>query len=245
MKYFLSLLGLAWAVLVGQPLFAQNEKTQAETVERSSTGPQNKPQLNRIVDRLRQQQAAANGTTGYPDAKQIQHDLVGHSLAEGVDNGYRPDDWCWTIEEGQISRLRVVRILEKTDKQYLAEVQMRLSNGYYAYDAKVKIKYILAAQNRWKMDYAVSQGMYIVVTHEYDACVRSSIADDGWGGGTNCALFTNRSEMSLVVGGDYLTDAGWQRFTVRLSPHSSAAAGGVLNGGHVYDYRINFVVRIN
>lgn len=197
-----------------------------------------------IIQLLQQGQPTTNIFSGYPEEKQIQHDLVGHSLAEGVTNGYRPEDWCWKIEEGQISQLRIVEVLEKTQNQYLLIVQMRLSKDYYAYDAKVKIKYILTSQNRWKIDYVVSQGMYIVNTHEYDNYIRSSIVEDGWGG-TYCVQFTNQSELSLIVGGDYLTSNGWKRFTAHVPPHGTATAGGLFNGGTVSDYRINFVVRIN
>lgn len=215
-----------------------------ETIIQGQTTNQATNLQTNISHRLQQRQTTTNASFVYPGIKQIQRDLIGHSLAEGVTNGYRPNDWRWEIEEGQISRLRIVEVLEKTKTQYLLIAQMRLSNGYYAYDAKVKIKYILTSQKYWKMDYVVSQGMYIVKTHEYDSYIRSSIVEDGWGG-TFCVQFTNLSELSLVIGGDFLTNNGWKRFTTHLSPHGSTTAGGLFNGGTVSDYRINFIVRIN
>lgn len=241
MNRLLTYLLLCLYMLANQPSVAQNESATAgrKSSERTAAEQISNSQLHRIKQLLQQHQNA-----GYPDTKRIQQDLVGHSLAEGVTNGYRPDNWSWTIEEGQISRFYIVQTLEKTKNEYLIIAQMRLSNGYYAYDAKVKIKYVHTTKNSWEMDYAVSQGMYIVVTHEYDGYVRSAIVDDGWGG-TYCVQFKNQSEMSLVAGGDYLTYSGWKRFTVVLPPHGSATVGGTFYGGSVSDYRVNFIVRIN
>lgn len=197
-----------------------------------------------IIRLLQQGQATTNNFSGYPEEKQIQRDLVGHSLAEGVTNGYYSEDWYWEIEDGQISQLRITEIIQKTQTQYLLIAQMRLSKDYYSYNAKVKIKYILTSQNHWVMDYVVSLGMHIVNTHEYDDYIRSSIVEDGWGG-TFCVKITNQSELSLAVGGDFLTNNGWRRYLVRVPPHGIITTGGLFNGGSVSDYRINFVMRIN
>lgn len=243
MNKLLPILFFCLFIVANGPCSAQNKNT-AETDERSDAAQSSNPQLNRITQQLQHHQTSANEHAGYPDSKRIQHDLVGHSLAEGVTNGYRSADWRWTIEEGQISRLCIVQVLSKTQSEYMAIVQMRLSNGCYAYNAKAKVKYIRTAQNRWKMDYVISEGMYVVVTHEYDCFVRAEIVDDGWGG-TYCLQFTNMGELSLAVGGDMLTYNGWQRFSVLLKPNEKTAVGGVLNGGSVEDYRINFIVRDN
>lgn len=227
--------GLVMAVLLGLPVqdgFAQSHRDSSNSA------------MGRIVRQLKAYQDSVNRNNGYPGVKRIQRDLVGHSLAEGVDNGYRPTEWRWKIEEGQISDFKILKVLEKTKEQYLFEAKMRLSNGYYAYDAKVKIKYVFTSEKQWKLDYVVSQGMHIVVTHEYDEYVRAEIVSDGWGG-TKCVQFTNRSELSLIIGGDVFTSDGWVRFTVHVAPHESAMAGGLFRGGSVSDYRINFIARIN
>lgn len=181
---------------------------------------------------------------GYPGIKQILKDLIDHSLAESVENGYRQDDWRWKIEEGQIRQFKIVQVVKRTKSQYIIVAKMRLSNGYYAYDANVKIKYVYTTKNRWKMDYVISEGMYIVVTHEYDRFIRSEIIDDGWGG-TYCVQITNLSELSLSIGGEILTYDGWQKFSKLVPAGEKVTAGGLFGGGTVQDYRINFVVRVN
>lgn len=200
-------------------------------------------QVDRIVQQLQQHQAALNESEGYPGARQIQKDLAGHSLSEGVENGYREDDWRWKIEEGQISNFKIARVLQKTKTLYVVAAQMRLSNGYYAYDANVKIKYIYTNKNRWKLDYVISEGMYIVVTHEYDNFIRTEIIDDGWGG-TNCLQLMNMSELPLGVGGSILTYDGWRKFSTLLPAGNKMTVGGLFGGGSVKDYRIDFVVRV-
>lgn len=182
--------------------------------------------------------------TALPTIARIKQDLVGHFLAEGLPNGYHSDDWVWLIEDGQIEVLEIIEILEETDENYIFVANMILSATYYSYNVKAKIKYTKTSINSWGIDYVLSLGMNIKVTHEYDECVKTSIVDDGWGG-VNCVQFNNISEMTLAVGGDYLTYNGWRRFSTVITPHSSSSIGGTFSGGSVKDYRINFVVRIN
>lgn len=200
--------------------------------------------MRQIIRQLQAKQEAVVQANQYPGTMQIQRDLVGHSLAEGVSDGYRPEEWRWVIEEGQIRHFRIREVVEKSKKQYVVIAQMRLSNGYYAYDANIKIKYVCTSQKQWKFDYVVSQGMYIVVTHEYDDFIKSAIVDDGWGG-THCLRLTNISELSLGIGGAILTYNGWQRFSTVVQPNGKAAVGGLAGGGSVQDFRIDFIVRVN
>ncbi len=237
------ILAISLSLITNWPCYSQHKDAVTEETEQDSKQTSNQ-RLNRITRQLQQYQASLNESAGYPGVKQIQKDLVGHSLAEGVENGYRPADWRWKIEEGQISKFRITQVLKKSKNQYAFIAQMCLSNSYYAYDAKVKIKYVYTTKDRWKMDYVISEGMNIVVTHEYDKFIRSEIVDDGWGG-TYCVQFTNISELSLSVGGDILTRNGWQRFAKLVPAGESATVGGVFGGGSVEDYHINFVVRVN
>lgn len=208
---------------------------------------QNPTLCDNILDKLRTVVSEDNQpscqNTWLPSIERIKRDLVGHSLAEGLSNGYHTDDWVWKIEYGQIDDLEIIDVVEKNDKNYVFVAKMILSATYYSYNVKTKIKYI-ATPDSWNIDYVLSLGMHIIVTHEYDTCIKSSIVDDGWGG-VNCVQFKNISEMTLVVGGDFLSYNGWKRFSRVVTPHSSAKVGGTFNGGSVEDYRINFIVRIN
>lgn len=195
-----------------------------------------------MARRLKRYQDSLNVASGYPGLSQIAKDLVGHSLSEGVENPYRREDWRWHIEKGEISNLRIAKVHEKAPDRYLFTALMRLSSGYHAYDAKARIKYVRSDKKRWTLDYVVSEGMYIVETHEYDDFIKTEIVDDGWGG-VNCLQFTNKSELALAVGGDILVSSGWLRFSVLVPPGETARRGGFLAGGSVEDYRINFIVR--
>lgn len=183
-------------------------------------------------------------SSALPTVERIKQDLVGHSLAEGLTNGYHPDDWVWLIEDNQIQDFEIINIIEKNDTSYVFIAEMILSNKYYSYNVKAKIKYTSTPYHSWDIDYILSLGMNVIVTHEYDMCIKTSIVDDGWGG-TYCVQFNNISEMTLAVGGDYLSQNGWQRFSTIITPHSYSTVGGLFSGGSVIDYRINFIVRIN
>lgn len=182
--------------------------------------------------------------TALPTIERIKQDLVGHSLAEGLSNGYHRDDWLWLIEEGQIRSLAITDTIEQNEQNFVFKVIMKLSAPHYSYKAKAQIKYTTSTNLSWKFDYVQSLGMNVIATHEYDMCIKSSIVDDGWGG-VNCVRFNNTSEMTLAVGGDFLTYDGWRRFSTVVEPHSSSSVGGTFGGGSVSDYRINFIVRIN
>ncbi|MDE5561533.1 MAG: hypothetical protein K2J00_07040 [Bacteroidaceae bacterium] len=182
--------------------------------------------------------------TALPTIERIKKELVGHSLAEGLSNGYHREDWLWIIEEGQIKSLAITDTIELNEHNFVFKVIMKLSAPYYSYKVKAQIKYTTTTNLSWKFDYVQSLGMNIIVTHEYDTCIKSSIVDDGWGG-VDCVQFKNISEMTMAVGGDFLTYNGWQRFSTVIKPHSSSSVGGTFGGGSVSDYRINFIVRIN
>lgn len=245
MKHLLLIIATFLCLSANWPCYSQHNNVVVGADESEFDSKQTaNPQLNRITQQLQQYQVTLNESAGYPDISQIQKDLIGHSLAEGVENGYRQDDWRWKIEEGQISQFKIAQVVKKTKGQYVIVAKMRLSNGYYSYDANVKIKYVYTTKNRWKLDYVVSEGMYIVVTHEYDGFIRSEIVEDGWGG-TYCLQCTNLSELSLGVGGEILTYDGWIKFSKLVPAGEKVTAGGLFAGGTVKDYRINFIIRVN
>jgi len=179
-----------------------------------------------------------------PTIRQIRQDLTGHALAEGLDNGYHSADWKWVIEEGDIGDFRITEVEEHSDTACTFIAVMTLSEKHYSYRARVRIRYVSTPELRWRFDYVVSLGMEVIVTHEYDTCIRSSIAPDGWGG-TYQIEFRNLSEMTLAVGGDFLSENGWTRFSTTVAPHGTNHTGGLFGGGSVSSYRINFIVRID
>ncbi|MBQ9230675.1 MAG: hypothetical protein IJ190_05765 [Prevotella sp.] len=172
----------------------------------------------------------------------VKNDLIGHRLSEGVENGYHEPDWTWTIKKGSISDFKVKKILEKSSNKVVFVATMKLSETYFSYDTTCKISYRRQNGQPWRMDYVKSMGMHVIVTHEYDDCIRASIEEDGWGG-TYCLKLTNTSEMTLVAAGDVLTPNGWVRYARPIKGHEAETVGGLFGGGSVKQYRITFIVR--
>lgn len=156
-----------------------------------------------------------------PDAAQIQNDLIGHSLSEGVENGYYPSYWKWNIERGEISDFRIVSVDKDNETDYELTVVMRLTamTGK-AFDAKAKVLYVSRGNAGWQMEYVQSLGMDIVKTGRYNSFITSEYND--WYG---CTFVYNNCEIPIEVGGKRYAwvTAGRQecvRFSEIISPHS-------------------------
>lgn len=150
-----------------------------------------------------------------PDINQIQKDLCGHSLSEGVDNGYYPSTWQWIISEGEISDFVIDKVLSDTPKEYLIITKMRLTSEVgKAFDATVKIRYILPDDDDWSIDFIQSQGMYIVKTLMYNDCVKLEKGDYWY-------YLVNQCDIALEIGGKELQYHGWEKYVHVVPAHSN------------------------
>ena len=165
-----------------------------------------------------------------PDNAKIQKDLVGHSIKEGVVQGYYDSDWKWTIEEGEISNFSIKEVLVETKSEYEFIAAMRLTSKIgKAFDAEVKVRYILPETDDWKIEFTKSEGMHIVKTGKYDDCIRTE-KSRGWGDYT----IYNDCDMLLEVGGVRYYNGEWKKFSVNVKGHCSDYFYGS-------DYRIEYV----
>lgn len=148
-----------------------------------------------------------------PNVEQIKQDLIGHSLSEGVKDGYYPSYWRWTIREGEISSLSIEQVIKDSSSEYEILSNMRLtSRAGKSFNAKVRICYIFNNSEGWHIQFIQSQGMYIVKTGKYDDCVK--IEKDGiW------YYIVNHCEVALEVGGSELHYYGWEKYSHVLEPH--------------------------
>jgi len=177
-----------------------------------------------------------------PSREQIAKDLVGHRLNEGYEDGWFSEDWHWTVEKGEIKALKILEVLKNTDKDYCIVVLVRLQSEVNAFNARIKINYQLSRENKWKIEYAVSQGMDIVRTHKYDDCLSFSIVDDGWGG-VNMLQIKNNCGIELGCAGYIKVYGEWKKFAVRIDPYKTGGVGGTFGGGNVSNYKIEFIER--
>jgi hypothetical protein len=150
-----------------------------------------------------------------PTVEQITQDLVGHSLSEGIQDGYYPSDWHWTIHEGEISNFTITRVVIDSSNEYEVNTNMRLTScAGKAFDAKVRIRYLFTETEGWHVQFVQSMGMHLVKTHLYDDCVK--VEKDGW-----WYYLKNHCELALEVGGKELHYNGWEKFSHVVEPHGS------------------------
>lgn len=170
-----------------------------------------------------------------PDEAQIALDLVGHTLAEGKENGYYPKSWTWKIAEGSVSDLQIVSTQENSATRYEIIVSMRLSSETRAYDAKVSISYILDDISDWKIEFVRSLGLDIVKTHKYDDCVKCYFTD-GIAGGLTAE---NNCDIALEVAGKELNYSGeWETFSRVVPPHEQVHISWTR-----LDFKVDYVER--
>lgn len=112
----------------------------------------------------------------------------------------------------------------------------------FTYNAKAKVNYRLTRDNKWKIEFVVSQGMKIVQTHKYDDCLSFKIVDDGWGG-VNALQIKNNSGIELGCSGYIKASGEWRKFAVIIDPYQTGTVGGTLGGGNVSNYKIEFIER--
>lgn len=158
-----------------------------------------------------------------PDETQIAHDLDGHTISEGKENGYYPQSWTWKIMEDGVSDLKIVSIQENTSSRYSVVVSMKLSSETRAYDTKATVSYVLDGINDWQIEFVRSMGMNIVKTHRYDDCVKCYLEKEDWTIYKNLYA-ENNCDIALEVAGKVLCayNDKWENFYYVVPPHETA-----------------------
>lgn len=181
-----------------------------------------------------------------PTPNSMRYDFIGHSVTEGVTDGYFDTYWRYVIEDGDINNISVEEVINDDNQQYIAVLRLKLRGGgnnndtnrsNYYYDTKVKIRYIYDPQQGWLLDYVNSLGMNIVSDHAYDDLVTMA--------NNSIRSITNNGDISLTVGGQYLKDNVWKKFMLVVPAHGTSAPlyDGVCISYGVDDAVIDFIIR--
>lgn len=185
-------------------------------------------------------------TPSYPTSKQMQKDLIGQTLSEGFtgeDAWFHPEQ-RWTIEKGEIEDFKVVKVLNKTKKDYSVIATMQIVTSVCSYSAEVQLNYILPEINDWQLEFVLSKGIRLNKTGKYDECVSYEIKSDGWGG-TYALFISNQVNIELAVLGYIYANKEWKKFNIKLAPNEIGhQVGGVFGGGSVSSYKIEYVERL-
>lgn len=183
-----------------------------------------------------------SGTRSIPDETIIANDLIGRKITEGRDNGYFDSDWVWTIENGEISNLKILnRTVEIDYCTFFIEMVLKDVTRPIRYKATIQVEYSLI-DNRWVISMLQSKGVDVVKTGRYDNCISTKIGDDGWGG-VDCLKIKNNTDVPLLVGGIFRTSYSdsWRKFSAVVEGLQIIGIGGTFGGGSVVDYEIHFV----
>lgn len=176
-----------------------------------------------------------------PAREQIAKDLVGHTLKEGYEDGWFPSYWNWSIKSGQLKALKIKEILKETNTDYCLIVLVQLQSQTSAFNAKVKINYHLI-NNKWIIEYAVSQGMKIVKTNKYNDCLHIALEPHIVFGcnfdNEKDLVIKNNSEMALYCAGYCYRFGSWGKFIYSLGPHKTQKIE------YAEDYKIEFIERV-
>lgn len=188
------------------------------------------------------EQSPQIGSGIIPNETIIANDLIGRKITEGRDNGYFDNDWVWTIENGEISDLKILNQVVDTDYcTFFVEMILKAVTRPIKYQATVQVDYA-KTNNRWVISMVQSKGVDVVKTGRYDTCISTKIDDDGWGG-VNCLKIKNNTDVPLFVGGLYRTNYsdGWRKFSAIVEGLQVIGIGGTFGGGSVVDYEIHFI----
>lgn len=173
-----------------------------------------------------------------PNYGQIQEDLVGHSLKEGVENGYYSSDWKWIIEDGEISDFEIISVLSDTPNEYVIIATMKLTSMVgKAFNTKIKIRYILPAYDDWKIEYITSLGMSVVKTGIYNDLinVERDNCNDGF------FVYTRRYCYFIENKGDIPLEIGYKKYDGTWSKESTVIKAYDTYQIECDDFRIDYV----
>lgn len=182
-----------------------------------------------------------------PSLSQMQRDLNGKSIAEGVseeDERWFSDEWRLKIKSSQIRDLKMLKILKNTESEYKVLVSMKIVTDINSFDVKAVLNYILPESDDWKLEFVMSKGVRLVQTHRYDDCISCSLKSDGWGG-VDALYIRNSMDFELAVGGAIYSNGQWKKFAVLVAPNDTKMVGGTFGGGSVTSYRIDMVERLH
>lgn len=161
----------------------------------------------------------------------IAADLIGVVIYEPSSNGYFPKDWRWKIEWGEVLG---VEVLKRKNDEYGNEkifVLAHLHRGHTKIDAKMVLKY---TSNGYSKELKSSKVKEIIIPQQqdYSQYVRLKKDYDFF----PSLVLHNKSDMTLFVGGDYLSGEERKLFAGVFEPHSSKTVAI----GNIDSYHIHF-----
>jgi len=169
-----------------------------------------------------------------PDLAKLKQDLVGRRITEQA-NGYYNRGWFWQISsQDEIKNMQIEKE-EKVGDVYVLDVHLLLERGANQHEADLKVNCVLAQNDDWTIDFIETKDIHIVKTGRYDNCITTEVKKGYW----NSLQFTNKCDVSLIIGGEMLgNDGEWTKFSSYINANGTNT---VSYSGK--EYKIDFVER--
>ena len=164
---------------------------------------------------------------------ELADDLIGQIIYDPSENSYFPEDWSWTLQQGEVLGVDVLARDVLQDSQNI-RVLTHLHRDAIKIDAELTMHYVKSGNGYILQSTAVNK-LIIPSQTDYSQYVKLEMDYDF----LPMLMLHNNSNMTLFVGGDWLSNSGPERFGCILAPNASKT----IAIGNITSYHIHFAYR--
>ena len=173
--------------------------------------------------------------------QELANDLIGQIIYDPSDNGYFTKEWRWTIQQGEVlgvdklsTNFSIRRIYGIEEEAMNITVLAHLQRDAIKIDAELILHYVKNGDGYILKSSTVTK-LIIPSQTDYSQYVRLEMDYDF----LPALKLYNNSNMTLFVGGDWLSNSGPERFGCILAPNASQT----IAIGNITSYHIHFAYR--
>ena len=172
---------------------------------------------------------------------ELADDLIGQIIYDPSDNGYFTKEWRWTIQQGEVlgvdklsTNFSIRRINGIEEEAMNITVLAHLQRDAIKIDAELILHYVKNGDG-YILNSSTVTKLIIPSQTDYSQYVKLEMDYDFL---PQLKLYNN-SNMTLFVGGDWLSNSGPERFGCILAPNASKT----IAIGNITSYHIHFAYR--
>ena len=173
--------------------------------------------------------------------QELANDLIGQIIYDPSDNGYFTKEWRWTIQQGEVlgvdklsTNFSIRRINGIEEEAMNITVLAHLQRDAIKIDAELILHYVKNGDG-YILNSSTVTKLIIPSQTDYSQYVKLEMDYDFL---PQLKLYNN-SNMTLFVGGDWLSNSGPERFGCILAPNASKT----IAIGNITSYHIHFAYR--
>ena len=173
--------------------------------------------------------------------QELANDLIGQIIYDPSANGYFPKEWRWTIQQGEVlgvdklsTNFSIRRIYGIEEETMNITVLAHLQRDAMKIDAELILHYVKNGDG-YILKSSTVKKLIIPSQTDYSQYVKLEMDYDF----LPVLKLYNNSNMTLFVGGDWLSNSGPERFGCILAPNASQT----IAIGNITSYHIHFAYR--